>query len=60
MKRPTDYDQAVAHLKDLRDIADQADRGAAFDARLHQLRSRHAGKGSFLRGVHEAHLRRRR
>jgi hypothetical protein len=47
-KRPVAYDEAVGLLADLRDLAARDGRTAAFDARLHLLRERHARKPSFL------------
>ncbi|MBI4493313.1 MAG: hypothetical protein HY690_11050 [Chloroflexi bacterium] len=48
MKRPADYDQAVRVLTDLRDLAIRNQMAETFDARLSQLRARHAKKRTFL------------
>jgi hypothetical protein len=47
-KRPTDYDQAVIFLVDLRDLAARRGRDAEFRTRIRDLRERHALKVSFL------------
>ena len=47
-KQPAAYDEAVALLADLRDLAAREGRADAFSARLHLLRERHARKSSFL------------
>jgi hypothetical protein len=53
-KRPTDYDQAVIFLVDLRDLAARSQREAEFDSRVRSLRGRHALKVSFLRRLDAA------
>jgi uncharacterized Zn finger protein len=56
-KRPADYDQAVRLLKDLHDLGARSGRDAGFDARLSQLRERHARKPSLLSRLDQAGLR---
>jgi hypothetical protein len=55
-KRPNDYDRAVTLLADLRELAARKSRAAVFQARLRDVRARHAGKSSFLRKLNEAGL----
>jgi hypothetical protein len=55
-KRPADYDQAVRLLKDLHDLGAHSGQGTAFDARLSQLRERHARKPSLLSRLDQAGL----
>jgi hypothetical protein len=57
MKRPAEYDQAVQLLKDLRDLGARSGQGSAFEARLSQLRERHARKPSLLSRLDQAGLR---
>jgi hypothetical protein len=55
-KKKDAYEQAVAHLKDLHDLAARAGQGDAFGQRLKELRARHAGKSAFLRQLDAARL----
>ena len=55
-KRPADYDQAVRLLEDLHDLGARSGQGTAFDARLSQLRERHARKPSLLQRLDQAGL----
>jgi hypothetical protein len=55
-KRPTDYDQAVTLLEDLRDLAARAGQTAAFAAHLDELRAEHARKPSFIQRLDRAKL----
>jgi hypothetical protein len=55
-KRPSDYDQAVTTLTDLRDLANRKNGAAEFRERLLNLRARHATKPSFLRKLKAAEL----
>ena len=55
-KRPAEYDQAVQLLKDLHDLWARSGRDAGFDARLSQLRERHARKPSLLQRLDQAGL----
>jgi hypothetical protein len=55
-KRPADYDQAVRLLKDLHDLGARSGQSTAFDARLSQLRERHARKPSLLSRLDQAGL----
>jgi hypothetical protein len=48
-KQPNNYDRAVTLLSDLRDLAARKDRSTTFQEQLLNLRTRHAGKPSFLR-----------
>jgi uncharacterized Zn finger protein len=50
------YDQAVALLRDLKDLAARSGEIADFSIRLTQLRDRHARKGSLLAGLDKAGL----
>ncbi|MBI2909061.1 MAG: hypothetical protein HYX92_15565 [Chloroflexi bacterium] len=56
-RQPKTYDQAVQLLKDLRDLAARKSSADAFQARLNQLRQRHAKKDTFVRRLDEAELR---
>jgi hypothetical protein len=56
MKRPAEYDQAVQVLKDLHDLGARSGQGAAFEARLSQLRERHVRKPSLLKRLDQAGL----
>jgi hypothetical protein len=56
MKRPAEYDQAVRLLKDLHDLGARSGQGTAFEARLSQLRERHARKPSLLSRLDQAGL----
>ncbi len=54
-KRPTDYDQAVTLLEDLRDLAARAGQTAAFAAHVdEELRAEHARKPSFIQRLDRA------
>jgi len=55
-KRPTDYDQAVTLLTDLRDLANRKNGATAFQERLRNLCARHAAKSSLLRRLRAAKL----
>jgi hypothetical protein len=48
-KRPKDYDRAVTLLVDLCDLAGRSGRSAAAEARIRELRQRHANKPSLLK-----------
>lgn len=48
-KLAKNYDRAVALLVDLRDVACHAARGPEADARLRELRQRHAAKPSLIK-----------
>ncbi len=52
--RPTNYDQAVKLLVDLRDLAVQRKGEAEFNSALEQLRALHYSKPSFLRRLERA------
>lgn len=45
---PKNYDEAVQHLADLRDLAEREGRTAEFKERLHALRIRHSAKTSLI------------
>lgn len=47
-KLPKEYDRAVALLVDLRGVAERSGRSSWADARIRELRQRHAKKPSFL------------
>jgi hypothetical protein len=55
-KQATPYDQAVEHLKDLRDLAARANQTSAFTFRLQELRERHAKKTAFQQRLDAAKL----
>ncbi len=48
-KRPSEYDQAIKLLKDLRDLGVCSGRSAEIQAHIHRLRDQHVRKLSFLR-----------
>lgn len=50
------YDEAVGHLKDLRDLAAREGRSAEFGSRLGELRERHARKPSLMARLDNAWL----
>jgi hypothetical protein len=54
-KLPKGYDQAVALIVDLRDLAERKD-GAGFLRRLEALRVAHAGKRTFIQRLDKAGL----
>jgi hypothetical protein len=55
--RPANYDQAVATLTDLGELARREHNEASFTAHLREIRRRHAAKSSFLRRLERAGLR---
>jgi hypothetical protein len=55
-KRPHDYDEAVALLVDLTELAGRSGRGAEADARVRQLRERHRNKPSFIKRLDQEKL----
>jgi len=55
-KRPHDYDEAVALLVDLTELAGRSGRGAEADARVRQLRERHRSKPSFIKRLDQKKL----
>ena len=55
-KQPKKYDSAIALLVDLRDVAERSGRTSWADARIHELRQKHAKKPSFLRRLDEKKL----
>ena len=55
-KKPSDYDQAVALLKDLRDLGQRGSRSAEVEARLKSLQDLHAKKPSLLARMQKAGL----
>jgi hypothetical protein len=55
-KQPQRYDEAVALLADLRDLADMRGEGSLFAERARALSQEHAKKPSFLRRLREAGL----
>ena len=55
-KRPTEYDQAITLLKDLRDLAGRCGQTADFAARLDQLRASHARKPGLMQRLDGAEL----
>ncbi len=55
-KRPTEYDQAVALLGDLRDMSERTGRVGAYAERPRDLRERHARKPSLMERFDRAKL----
>jgi hypothetical protein len=55
-KKQKEYDQAVPLLQDLRDLAARASADARFQARLQELRERHAAKVSMIARLDKAGL----
>jgi hypothetical protein len=55
-KQPKNYDEAVALLRDLRDLCVRAGRQAEAAARIQGLQQKHASKRSFTRRLREAGL----
>jgi hypothetical protein len=55
-KRPKEYDQAVALLVDLRDLAERSGRTDDAAKRIRELRERHANKPSLLKRFEEKNL----
>jgi hypothetical protein len=56
MKRPNDYDRAVALLVDLRDLAARSDRAQATAERTREIRLRHMNKPSLLERLRDKKL----
>jgi hypothetical protein len=55
-KKPASYDEAVALLGDLREVADRAGTVAAFAQRLAGLQERHARKATLMERIRKAGL----
>jgi hypothetical protein len=55
-KKAKEYEQAVELLKDLRDLAERAGRKDKAQARIEQIRQRHATKHSLIKRLREAGL----
>ena len=55
-KLPKEYDRAVALLVDLREVAERSGRGSWAEARIRELRQKHAKKPSFLGRLDEKTL----
>ena len=55
-KQPNNYDRAVSHLVDLRDLAIRRRQEVNFDSALERLRVTHGAKPSFLRRLSDAAL----
>ena len=47
-RSPKNYDEAVQHVADLRELADREGRQAEFKRRLHALQNQHGAKKSLL------------
>jgi hypothetical protein len=58
-KQPAEYDKAVGLLKDLRDLSVQPAELERFEARVRQIRQRHATKSSLMNKMSNAGLVRR-
>jgi hypothetical protein len=56
LKRAKEYDQAVALLVDLRDLAERTGQARKTAERLRDIRRRHSGKSSFIRRLDEKKL----
>jgi hypothetical protein len=56
-KRQAEYDEALALIKDLRDLAKRDGKTIVFADRLNELRIRHKGKVSFIERLNRAGLR---
>jgi hypothetical protein len=57
LKQPNAYDRAVQHLLDLRELANRGGDSSDFQARLLDLRARHAKKTRFVERLDQARLR---
>jgi len=55
-QRPTEYEQAVRLIRDLLDVSVRNKTSQAFEARLSELRARHAKKVSLLSRLERAGL----
>jgi hypothetical protein len=55
-KQPNNYDRAVSHIVDLRDLAARRGQQVHFDAALERLRVNHSAKPTFLRRLLDATL----
>jgi hypothetical protein len=55
-KQPNNYDRAVSHVVDLRDLAARRGQRVEFDSALERLRMNHRAKPTFLRRLSDATL----
>jgi hypothetical protein len=55
-KQPNNYDRAVSHVVDLRDLASRRGQQVHFDSALERLRMNHHAKPTFLRRLSDANL----
>lgn len=55
-KQPNNYDRALSHIVDLRDLAARRGQQVHFDAALDRLRVNHRAKPTFLRHLSDATL----
>src|SRR5487761_463797 len=55
-KQPNNYDRALGHILDLRDLASRRNQQAYFDSSLERLRLSHRAKPTFLRRLSQANL----
>jgi hypothetical protein len=55
-KQPNNYDRALSHILDLRDLASRRNQQAHFDSALERLRLSHRAKPTFLRRLSQANL----
>jgi hypothetical protein len=55
-KQPNNYDRAVSHVVDLRDLAARCGQQVYFDSALDRLRMNHRAKATFLRRLSQANL----
>jgi hypothetical protein len=55
-KQPNNYDRALSHILDLRDLASRRGQQVHFDSALERLRMNHHAKSTFLRRLSQANL----
>ena len=55
-KQPNNYDRALSHILDLRDLAARRGQQVHFDSALERLRKNHHAKPTFLRRLSDANL----
>jgi hypothetical protein len=55
-KQPNNYDRALSHILDLRDLAARRGQQVHFDSALERLRKNHRAKPTFLRRISDAIL----
>jgi hypothetical protein len=55
-KQPNNYDRALSHILDLRDLAARRGQQVHFDSALERLRLNHRAKSTFLRRLSQVNL----